>query len=42
MTHVKIFLENEKKISLILDRIVETQITSLPTGKLKLWAALLG
>lgn len=42
MTYVKMFLENEKKNALILDRIVEAQLASLPTGRLKLRAVLLG
>jgi hypothetical protein len=42
MTHGKMFLEKEGKNALIVDRIVEAQITSLATGRLKRRAALLG
>ena len=42
MTYVQIFLKNEVKNALIVDRIVEAQLTCLPTGRLKFRAALLG
>jgi hypothetical protein len=42
MTYVKMLWKERKIKALIVDRIIETRLTSLPTGRLKLRAALLG